>query len=287
LWGDDLESVALLQEWMGYCLVGDTSQQKMLLLVGPKRSGKGTIGRILTRLVGAGNVAGPTTSSLAGAFGLQPLIAKSLAIVSDARFTGENVGVVVERLLCISGEDTLTVDRKFLGSITMKLPTRFMFLTNELPRMNDASGALAGRFVILRLMHSFYGQEDPALTTKLMEELPGILLWSIDGLKRLRARGHFVQPQAVAEAVREMEDLASPVLAFVRDCCIVAPGHRVWVDDLYRAWKQWCEQDGRTITSHKHIFGRDLAAAVPGVIRRRGAGDVPFYEGIDLKEALP
>jgi len=73
----------------------------------------------------------------------------------------------------------------------------------------------------------------------------------------------------------------------VRDCCIVAPGHRVWVDDLYRAWKQWCEQDGRTITSHKHIFGRDLAAAVPGVIRRRGAGDVPFYEGIDLKEALP
>jgi putative DNA primase/helicase len=158
LWDDDLESVQLLQEWMGYCLVADSSQQKMLLMVGPKRSGKGTIGRVITRLVGAGNVVGPTTSSLAGAFGLQPLIGKSLAIVSDARFTGDNVGVVVERLLCISGEDTLTVDRKFLGSVTMKLPTRFIFLTNELPRMNDASGALAGRFVILRLTKSFYGR---------------------------------------------------------------------------------------------------------------------------------
>lgn len=66
LWGQDHESVELLQEWMGYSLVADTSQQKMLLMVGPKRSGKGTIGRVLTRLVGAGNVVGPTTSSLAG-----------------------------------------------------------------------------------------------------------------------------------------------------------------------------------------------------------------------------
>jgi len=287
LWGVDLESIELLQEWMGYCLVADTSQQKMLLLVGPKRSGKGTLGRILTRLVGVGNVVGPTTSGLAGTFGLQPLIAKSLAIVSDARFTGENVGVVVERLLCISGEDTLTVDRKFLGSVTMKLPTRFMFLTNELPRTHDASGALAGRFVVLRLTRSFYGQEDVTLTSKLMEELPGILLWAIEGLKRLRARGHFAQPASVLETVREIEDLASPVLAFVRDRCVVGTGHRVWVDDLYNAWKHWCEQDGRTAITNKQTFGRDLAAAVPGVSRRRGTGDTPFYEGIDLKGDLP
>lgn len=88
----------------------------MLLLVGPRRSGKGTIGRILTGLIGAANVVGPTTSSLAGPFGLQPLIGKSLAIVSDARFAGEHVGTVVERLLCISGEDRLTIDRKFLSA---------------------------------------------------------------------------------------------------------------------------------------------------------------------------
>ena len=283
LWGDDIESVELLQEWMGYSLVADTSQQKMLLVVGPKRLGKGTIGRVLTRLVGASNVVGPTTSSLASPFGLQPLIGKSLAIVSDARFGGESIGVVIERLLCISGEDTLTVDRKYLGSITMKLPTRFMFLTNELPRMNDASGALAGRFVILRLIRSFYGNEDTRLTGQLMKELPGILVWAIDGLKRLRARGHFKQPQAVADAVQEMEDLASPVMAFVRDCCEVGVGHRVWVDDLYNAWKQWCEQDGRTAVTNKQTFGRDLAAAVPGVVRRRGIGDVTFYAGIKSK----
>ncbi len=284
LFGDDIESMELLQEWMGYCLTSDTSQQKMLLLVGPRRSGKGTIGRILTRLVGAANVVGPTTSSLAGNFGLQPLIDKSLAIVSDARFGGDNISIVIERLLNISGEDTLTIDRKFLGSVSMKLPTRFMFLTNELPRLNDASTALAGRFLVLRLSNSFYGQEDLTLTNQLIAELPGILLWAIEGWKRLNARGRFVQPESSEDAIRDLEDLASPVSAFVRDCCVVGPGHRVFVNPLYDAWKRWCEQDGRNLVTNKTTFGRDLAAAIANIKCRRDSYQSRFYEGIRLQE---
>ncbi len=175
VFADDPEAVYLLQTWFGYLLTGDTSLQKMMLLVGPKRSGKGTIGRVLAKLVGSGNTCGPTTSSLAGPFGLQPLVGKSLAVVSDARFTGDNIATVVERLLCISGEDALTVDRKYLPSVTMKLPTRFMFLTNELPKLTETSGALAGRFLVLKFSQSFYRREDPFLTDKLLAELPGIL----------------------------------------------------------------------------------------------------------------
>lgn len=285
LWGDDIEQAQTLQEWFGLCLVADTSLQKILLLVGPKRSGKGTIARILARLIGVGNVAGPTTSSLAGAFGLQPLIAKSVAIVSDARFTGENIAIVVERLLCISGEDTLTIDQKFKPSVTMKLGTRFMFLSNELPKMNDASGALAGRFLVLRLTKSFYGMEDPGLTASLLEELPGILRWAIDGLKRLRARRHFVQPDSVADAIQEIEDLSSPIGAFAREWCLVRAGCTVAVADLFDAWKAWCRDQGRDHAGDRARFGRDLRAAVPGVVTRqkRAGGElIRQYEGIDL-----
>jgi putative DNA primase/helicase len=255
----------------------------MMLMVGPKRSGKGTIARVLARLIGNGNVSGPTTSSLAGPFGLQPLIGKTLAIVSDARFHGENIVSVVERLLCISGEDMLTIDRKHMTSVTTKLPTRFMFLTNEFPRLKDASGALAGRFVILRLTESFYGKEDTGLTDRLLGELPGILNWAIEGWRRLRERGHFVMPTSVRDVVQEIEDLSSPVSAFVRDACLVGPGHRVSVESLYDAWKGWCEGEGRQAVSTKQSFGRDLAAAVVGITRRRGTAMQPFYEGIALK----
>lgn len=287
LWPDDPEQIATLQEWFGYCLTADTSQQKILLMVGPKRSGKGTIGRVLTKLVGAANVVGPTTGSLAGAFGLQPLVGKSLAIVSDARFTGENVAIVVERLLCISGEDMLTIDRKFLPSVSMKLPTRFMLLTNELPRMNDASGALAGRFIILRLTQSFYGKEDTDLTNRLTAELPGILLWALEGWKRLRERGRFEQPKSVADAVEEMEDLSSPVAAFVRERCRIGAGERCYVSELYASWKTWCQTTGRDYPGTTQSFSRDLLASVPGLRTRRNNQLGRFYEGINVEPEIP
>jgi len=282
LWGDDREQIELLQEWTGYCLTGDTRQQKMVLLVGPRRSGKGTIARVLAQLVGSANICGPTVSSLAGEFGLQPLLGKSLAIVSDARFSGRDLPIVVERLLCISGEDAVSVNRKFLTAVTMKLPTRFMFLTNELPRLIDASSALAGRFLILRLSESFYGREDVDLSHKLLQYLPGILNWAIAGWRRLNDRGRFVQPASTSDAVREMEELASPVLAFVRDQCVVGPDERASLDDLYRAWKTWCEDEGRESPGPKILFGRNLLAAMPHVRSRRGTDDGRFYEGIGL-----
>lgn len=283
LWGNDEESIRLLQEWFGYSLTTDTSQQKMLLLVGPRRCGKGTIARILTQLVGEVNVCGPGTSSLAGPFGLQPLLGKSLAIISDARFSGKDMSTVIERLLCISGEDALTVDRKHIESLTMKLPVRFMFLSNELPRLAEVSGALAGRFLILRLTKSFFGREDTELTKKLSVELPGILYWALYGWRNLHERGHFLQPESAREAVSDLEDLASPVGAFVRECCVIGEEHRETADNLYAAWKVWCEEEGRQFKSTRASFGRDLQTVEPNVCRRRGTNDVRFYEGIGLR----
>ncbi len=283
LFGDDKESIDLLQEWFAYCLTADTRQQKMLLLLGPRRSGKGTIARVLTQLVGGASVVGPTVSSIAGNFGLQPLLGKSLAIVSDARFTGDHVATVVERLLCISGEDAISVDRKFKDSVTLRLPVRFMFLTNELPKFNDSSMALAGRFLVLRLTQSFYGKEDTSLSDALNAELPGILRWAIDGWHRLRNRGHFLEPQSSRAAIQDIEDLSSPVGAFVREQCVVGPGHRVTCTDLFDAWTAWCRADERSGQSTKQSLGRDLTAAFPSVSRRRGT-NTAFYEGIGLRK---
>jgi putative DNA primase/helicase len=127
-------------------------------------------------MLGLANCCAPTLAALGTNFGLWPLIGKRLAVIGDARLSGRtDQAVVTERLLSISGEDALTIDRKNLPPVTVKLPTRIVILTNELPRLSDASGALAGRFLILRLENSFYGREGMNLTDRLMKELPGIL----------------------------------------------------------------------------------------------------------------
>src|SRR5262249_35853944 len=122
LWPDDSQSIATLQEWAGHLLTPDTRQQKILLLVGPKRSGKGTIARVIRALVGQENVAGPTLSSLSTQFGLWPLLGKTVAMIQDARLSGRSdTAAIAERLLSVSGEDAVTIDRKNLSPVTAKL----------------------------------------------------------------------------------------------------------------------------------------------------------------------
>jgi putative DNA primase/helicase len=290
VWGDDAESISCLQEWFGYLLTPDTRQQKMLMMVGPKRSGRGTIARVLKALAGPSTVVNPTLATLARPFGLAALIGKPIAVFPDARLSNRpDNAAIVECLLSISGEDDQTIDRKHLPAWTGKLPTRFVLISNELPRLKDVSGALAGRIIILRFIRSFYGQEDIGLFDRLRPELPGILRWAIAGWERLNRRGRFVQPRSAQELVTTMDELASPIAAFLRDRCIIVPDGTCSVASIYESWRAWCLEHGRTAIGDGHSFGRDLHAAIPGLstIRpRTPLGRLRHYLGIRLRTTL-
>lgn len=266
LWPEDQKAVDCLQEQFGLFLTNDTRHQKAFMLVGPKRCGKGTIARILMKLLGQANVCGPTLGSLGQNFGLAPLIGKQVAIISDARIgTKTDVGVIVERILSITGEDSLTVDRKFKEAWTGHMDVRFLMLTNELPKLSDASGAMASRFVVLAIKPSYFGKEDHGLTDRLAQELPGILNWAITGWENLHARGYFQPPASSAEMQQELEDLGSPTGAFVRDRCEVDPKHQVDCALLFNEWLKWCREGNIERPGTTQHFGRNLRALVPGM----------------------
>ncbi|GAA2901933.1 DNA primase family protein [Streptomyces mexicanus] len=285
VWGNDLEAIKALQEWFGYVLSGRTDQQKIMLIVGPTRSGKGTIARVLGMLVGKGNVAGPTLAGLATNFGLSPLLGKPLAVISDARLAGRDGHQVVERLLTISGEDTIDVDRKYRDPWTGKIPARLMILSNELPNFGDSSGVIARRFIVLQMTTSWLGKEDTDLTDKLAAELPGILNWALLGLARLERNGRITQPGSSLDAITTMQDTASPTSAFVRDRCDVGPLCSVQVDVLWEIWKDWAEDQG-VRPGTKAMLGRNLLSVEPRIKRAKPRIDgkqVPVYEGIGVK----
>jgi putative DNA primase/helicase len=240
---------------------------------------------MLSELVGIRNVAGPTLSSLGGEFGLAPLQGKSLAVISDARLNGRDTSVVVERLLSISGEDRLTINRKYREQTTGTLPARLMLCSNELPRLGDASAAIAGRFVPLLLAYSWLGNEDHDLEPGLRQELAGIFNWALVGLERLTNQGRFTRAPGAEEAIITLQDLASPVAAFIRDRCAIGPGRSVTIDQLYGAYQGWAEANGYKPLS-KQVFGRDLRASQPAIkVTQPGSGDnrPRWYEGIGLR----
>lgn len=282
LWPDDPESIGTLAEVFGYLLTDDTSQQKMFMLIGPPRCGKGTILRILEALVGYSNRVSPSLASIGTQFGLQPLIGKRLAMISDARLSGRaDQQPIVENLLRISGEDTITIDRKNMTAWSGKMAIRFVLASNELPAFSDASAALANRFLPFKFNTSFLGKEDHGLTARLLKELPGIVLWALDGLARLNQRGYFQRPKSADELASDLVDQTSPIRAFVDELCVVSEHAQVDRDELFKAWKKWCESQGRDHAGTKVSFGRQLSAAFPGVKRSQprtsgtGSGATP------------
>lgn len=271
LWADDQASIDALQELVGYWLAGETVQQKIALLVGPTRSGKSTIGRVVTQLLGAANVTAPALGDFGNRFGLEPLVGKSLAIVADARLSERtDQAAIVEKMLSISGEDVVTVDRKYREPWCGRLGTRLLLISNEAPILRDTSCALQNRFVVLKLTESFLGREDTALGERLSAELAGVFNWGAEGWHRLLARGHFVQPESAAEMIRAMADLASPVSAFLRDRCVRSAELQTEQKRLYEAFGQWHAdqgRDGRKIT--KNRFTRELSTLGISVGRSR------------------
>jgi putative DNA primase/helicase len=266
LWGNDAETPLVLQQVFGYLLTPDTSQQKIFALIGPPRSGKGTIARILKALLGDDAVVNPTLASLEQPFGLAPLVGRSVAIIGDARLGGrQDQAQVVERLLSISGEDPLSINRKNRDEITVRLRTRVLLISNELPRLYDISGALASRFVILSLAHSFLGSEDTQLERKLLAELPGIFRWAIEGRQDLQERGRFVEPLASEPARRHLAEVSSPIASFLEDSCRLGAAYEVGRDALYDAYKDWCKASGIDKPRDKAWFGRDLHTLHPTV----------------------
>ena len=282
----DREQIRTLQEIFGYLLTPDTSQQKIILILGPKRSGKGTIARVVEGLLGAQNIASPTLNALTTEFGCQPLIGKLVALVSDVRISSQmNKQAAIERLLMISGEDSVMINRKNTGYWTGHLPIRFVIMSNELPVLPDAAGALTGRFLLLETQCSFYGREDPTLGDQLAAELPQILRWAIAGFDRLNARGRFIQPEGGRAQLDALTALNSPITTFVETFCDLGSG-QASLEKLYATWSAWRESLDQT-PGGSDQFSRNLTANFPGLGRHRprdktGAQKLVF-QGIRLK----
>jgi len=286
VWVSDKQSIDCLQEWFGYLLTPDTGMQKMLLLLGEPNSGKSTILGALRKIVGEATTTKPEVQQLTSNFGLAPLLGKTLAVVDDARFTGQDAQIVLERLLSIIGQGRITVDRKNKEHSEDPLTARFVIATNKVPCLPDSSAALVRRVVAIRTETVFQGNASEELGKAIIAESPGILLWALEGLKRLRERNKFIQPESGNSDIETLRDLASPIRQFVEECCELIPDAYTGAHDLYQSWREFCKRCGFTNITTKQTFLADLDAALGSSIKKvriRVSGK-PRTDGKDNRE---
>lgn len=260
VFGDDTESISLLQEWFGYVLSGDTSHQKVLNIVGPPGCGKGTIMRTMVLMTGRHAVCSPTIASLSDRFGEEQFIGKTLATMPDVRWNVRGVPEAIAAMLAISGEDNRTIQRKNRSPWTGELTVRVMLSGNDLPQFADASSAMGRRFLNILIERSAVGREDLKLGDRIQQELPGILNWALDGWDRLTANGRFTVSSVAAGMAEEISELSSPIAGFAKDWCQFSPDVATRTSELYQAWRLYREASGVQASPHIGQFARDLAS---------------------------
>ena len=140
-------------------------------------------------------------------------------------------------------------------------------ISNELPNLGEASAAIIGRIVLLILSRSWLGKEDHQLEPALHAELPAILNWSLDGLRRLAVDNRPARSPALPRATKPSLPCAiSPRQSALSAGRNARSTHsiRSLSTTFIREFNIWSEDNGHRRAT-KQAFGRDLHAAVPTV----------------------
>jgi len=269
--GQDPEWVALLQQIMGCSLCAGYDLQKIFMLFGPPRCGKGTITRVLEATLGPQNVCSPNLIDFAKAFGLEQALGTRLAIVPEVAFPPRDTQQIVAALKAISGGDLVTVDRKHIKNIPVRLRIKIMLVTNNFIALPDNSKALPSRVIPLRFTRSFLGKEDTELGRRLLAEQPAILNWSLEGFRTLvEQNGQFTLPESSLELMDQLQIESAPLQAFIREACVLDPRKGVYKQSLYESYKAWMKaNDPERPPLEKGDFNRELMTAVSHVTAKR------------------
>jgi putative DNA primase/helicase len=280
--------IDLIQEMFGYLISTDTSLQRIFFLFGKKRSGKGTIMRLILALTGTRNVNSATIKTLGGRFGLQGMIGKSVALVTDMNVDDKQaLASAATHLNGISGEDPQTVERKGIGDWNGVLSARFVLAGNNLPNFGSHTDAMASRLLIIPFDESFEGREDRQLTDKMKAELAGILNWSLAGLHRLKERGDFVEPETSKSAKTRLLHKSNPLHGYLEEFFVYEHDASIDKHVFYRQYEMYCHKIGAHPKALQNITD-DLEALFPikQVRLRSGGARVRAYAGVRFNDEM-
>ena len=276
----DADRIALLQEYFGYCLTRETDYEKALFLNGEGANGKTVILYVLEQLLGKENISSVPLEKF-NDFHYLARLSGSLANISIE--TNAKSEVYDNTFKAIVTGDTISADGKYGQPFEFKPFCKLIFSTNNLPRVDDKTEGFYRRLLIIRFDRQFSKEErDPKLKYKIVRnELDGVFVWALEGLRRLRQRGYFDDSLGMEEISNYRKE-NNNVMIFVEETCEVEKIGTVSIEDLYKRYAQWCKDNGYRGLS-KIKFGKELVRAIPDVKRGRFSKS-RYWEGIEVPE---
>jgi P4 family phage/plasmid primase-like protien len=254
----DPENRAFLQEWLGYNLIPDTTLETFVLFCGRGANGKSVFLAVLKMVLGEDNVSAAPLQAFGAerTFGLVPTIGKLANVDEDLGFVTLREEGSLKKF--VSG-NALSIEGKGKDAYAVTPTARLTFSCNYPPKFHDPTNGIWRRLVFMPWEVEIpKGEAKPQMKSRGFweEELSGIFLWALEGLKRLLARRHFHEPKLCADAKTAYFGEMNPAHVFLseeyepcehgqtepfrlEDCQC-----GVWCQDLFRAYQAYVKEEG-------------------------------------------
>jgi len=280
------EDRMLLQEWFGFCLYRVYFLKRVIIFVGDRDAGKTTALYVLQNLLGEKNFSAISLQALeSDKFKTVKLYGKCANIGDDLpKITSKDLSKIKKA----SGRSILEGEYKFKTSFEFISYAKLTFSANAPPELPTDDPAIWSRFIMLDFPNRFPEHDpktDKFLGKKLQNELPGILNWALEGLKRLLKNQRFSK-EMTAESTSETYTLRSnPEVAFFEEHVTTEFDAEILKSKLFEKYKEFCkENDIYTVCGIK-TFGKRLREHFGfGNVKHKKTNKGRVWTGIKLVE---
>lgn len=251
---------ALLEEVAGACLYRSNTLAggRMPILVGDKNNGKSTYFCILMNMLGSSNYSALDLKDVGDRFKSSMMFGKLANLGDDIEDEYIRDTSTMKKL--VTGEP-ITAERKGQDPFVFKPYCKMIFSANNMPRINDPTGAMQRRLLQIPLNASFSKSDpdyDPHIQYKLesSECIEYMILLAIEGLNRLLKNKNYTSCSASEKIMSEYEVINNPVKAFMSDADIEHDIMNEPTQTVYLSYKAYCIENNLQPLSKQNFCKR-------------------------------
>lgn len=281
------ELMATLQEWFGLNISNYNANmcKKSLALCGAVgNTGKSKYLKMLGQIIGIHNVSSKSIQDLSSRFGAGSLYGKKCVLIDDQKAANIEDGSTFK---AITGDGIIEVELKGKDPFSFVFSGGITFTCNEMPYIKDDKGThMFERFLIVPCNNVIPKEKrDNRLFEKMEKEIEGIILWALEGLKKLINNGFVLTEGEVSKkANKEYRALNDSLFRFITECCTITGDKKdkIAKTDFEWRYQKFCEDNGINPLDQKNIKDRAQKNGIP-CVKYNG---YPHYRGILYREAF-
>ena len=281
---DDAAMIAFIQRALGYSLTGDVREQKLFFLNGTGANGKSTLMETFGFMLGeyAQRAAFATFTQKANDGGPRNDLARMVGartVITSEVDAGRRLDEALIKML--TGGDRVAARFLFQEIFEFHPQFKVFIFGNHRPQILGTDHAIWRRIDLIPFEVQIPDdKQDKELKTKLRDELPGILAWTVRGCLEWQQVG-LCQPPKVVQATADYKESQDVLEQFLRECTEVGRGAETQASVLHSEFTSWCQTNNERPWAMKAFGQRMGERGTAKRVDRVGA----FYVGIQLRDA--